>query len=170
MIRKILCLTALLLAAPADGAGPARATRQAACEREGVDADISRTASSRHGEVSLWTAPDGTQWSRMSFNLRGFVTEIDEQNRFAPDGTLASMVVRGKNPQGDAAETYDVEGRHLHLQKPGRSRHRQGRAQPRLCGLRRHIRFLHLPYRRDAEIAEPSASTFFPPAMASSRR
>ena len=45
----------------------------------------------------------------MSYNLRGFVTEIDEQNRFAPDGTLASMVVRGKNPQGDVAETYDVK-------------------------------------------------------------
>jgi imidazolonepropionase-like amidohydrolase len=63
----------------------------------------------RHGQVALWTAPDGTRWSRFSFNLRGFMTEVDEQNRFAPDGTLQSLVVRGHTPGGDAAETYEVK-------------------------------------------------------------
>ncbi|MBV8798428.1 MAG: amidohydrolase family protein [Alphaproteobacteria bacterium] len=63
----------------------------------------------RHGQVSMWTAPDGAHWSRFSFNLRGFVTEMDEQNRFAPDGTLQSLVVRGHTPGGDAAETYEVK-------------------------------------------------------------
>jgi cytosine/adenosine deaminase-related metal-dependent hydrolase len=62
-----------------------------------------------HGTVSLWTTPDGTHWSRFSFNLRGFVSEVDEQNRFAPDGTLASLVIRGKVPEGDAAETYEAK-------------------------------------------------------------
>jgi cytosine/adenosine deaminase-related metal-dependent hydrolase len=41
-------------------------------------------------------------------NLRGFVYEVDEENRFAPDGQLTSMVVRGKVPEGDAAESYAV--------------------------------------------------------------
>ena len=45
----------------------------------------------------------------MDFNLRGFVTEIDEQNRFAADGSLASMIVRGKVPEGDAAESYEAK-------------------------------------------------------------
>jgi cytosine/adenosine deaminase-related metal-dependent hydrolase len=63
-----------------------------------------------HGKVSLWTAADGTHWSRMSFNLRGFITEVDEQNRFASDGTLQSLVVRGSTPGGDAAESYAVAG------------------------------------------------------------
>src|SRR3954454_11721897 len=62
-----------------------------------------------HGTVSLWTTPDGTHWSRFSFNLRGFVSEVDEQNRFAPDGTLQSMIIRGHTPGGDAAETYEVK-------------------------------------------------------------
>ncbi len=52
---------------------------------------------------------DGTHWSRTSLNLHGYVFETDEQNRFAPDGTLASLVVRGSTPLGDAAETYSVK-------------------------------------------------------------
>src|SRR6185437_4750845 len=63
----------------------------------------------RHGQVSMWTSADGTHWSRFSMNLRGFVFEVDEQNRFAPDGQLTSMIVRGKVPEGDAAETYEVK-------------------------------------------------------------
>lgn len=34
---------------------------------------------------------------------------MDEQNRFAPDGSLQSIVIRGHNPQGDVAETYQVK-------------------------------------------------------------
>lgn len=40
----------------------------------------------RYGQVSLWTDASGTHWSRLSLNLRGFISEVDEQNRFAPDG------------------------------------------------------------------------------------
>ncbi len=63
----------------------------------------------RHGQVSLWTDANGTHWSRFSLNLRGFVTDIDEQNRFAPDGSLQSMIIRGSTPGGDAAERYEVK-------------------------------------------------------------
>jgi cytosine/adenosine deaminase-related metal-dependent hydrolase len=61
-----------------------------------------------HGHISLWTDKTGAHWSRMSMNLRGFKTEIDEQNRFAPDGELQSLVVRGFSPSGDSGETYQV--------------------------------------------------------------
>lgn len=67
----------------------------------------------RHGKVSLWMDANGTHWSRFSLNLRGFVIEIDEQNRFAADGTLQSLIVRGQTPSGDAAETYEAnDGRY----------------------------------------------------------
>ena len=62
----------------------------------------------KHGQVSVWTAADGTHWSRFSLNMRGFTTDIDEQNRFAPDGTLQSLIVRGTSSSGDQAETYTV--------------------------------------------------------------
>jgi cytosine/adenosine deaminase-related metal-dependent hydrolase len=61
-----------------------------------------------HGRMSVWTDQSGTHWSRFSMNLRGFKTEIDEQNRFAPDGELQSLVVRGFTPSGDAGETYQT--------------------------------------------------------------
>jgi Amidohydrolase family len=62
-----------------------------------------------HGQIALWTDAQGTHWSRQSLNLRGIVTEIDEQNRYAPDGSVISFVIRGSVPEGDAAETYDVK-------------------------------------------------------------
>jgi cytosine/adenosine deaminase-related metal-dependent hydrolase len=70
---------------------------------------ITDPSGTRHGQVSLWTDGSGTHWSRFSLNLRGFVSEIDEQNRFAADGTLESMIVRGSTPSGDAAETYTAK-------------------------------------------------------------
>ncbi len=69
----------------------------------------SSEGAARHGQVSVWTAADGTHWSRFSMNLRGFIYEVEEQNRFTPDGQLTSMTVRGKVPEGDAAETYEVK-------------------------------------------------------------
>jgi cytosine/adenosine deaminase-related metal-dependent hydrolase len=63
----------------------------------------------RHGQVSMWTDASGTHWSRFSMNLRGFVSEVDEQNHFAPDGSLDSLIVRGFTPSGDAAESYTVK-------------------------------------------------------------
>jgi len=108
MTRKILLLLAALFAAPSFAQ-----TSVDQLAKPPADAKIWTITSSggaaRHGQVSLWTAPDGTHWSRMDFNLRGFITEIDEQNRFAADGSLAGMVVRGKVPEGDAAETYEAK-------------------------------------------------------------
>lgn len=72
----------------------------------------------RHGQVSMWTAADGTHWSRYSMNLRGFIYEVDEQNRFAPDGQLDEMTVRGKVPEGDAAESYEVKDGVYSFQSP----------------------------------------------------
>ncbi len=111
MIRRSLFLIAALFAAApalADGVPPEQLAKPPADAK--VWTLTSSNGVSRHGQTSLWTDKDGTHWSRFSFNLRGFVTEMDEQNRFAKDGSLQSpdrFIVRGHNPQGDVAETYE---------------------------------------------------------------
>lgn len=62
----------------------------------------------RHGTSQRWVTPDGVHWSRESILLRGFVTEIDQQQTFAADGSLQNLVVRGVTPSGDAGETFSV--------------------------------------------------------------
>lgn len=109
MIRAFLFACAAMVATEACAAGvPADQLA-----KPPADARVWTTTSGhgtvRHGQVSLWTTPDGAHWSRQSFNLRGFTTEIDEENRFAPDGTLQSLVVRGASNSGDSAETYAVK-------------------------------------------------------------
>jgi cytosine/adenosine deaminase-related metal-dependent hydrolase len=107
VLRKILALIAMLVAVPA-----LAQTSVDQLAKPPADAkvwSITDPGGTRHGQVSLWTDGSGTHWSRFSLNLRGFVSEIDEQNRFAPDGTLESMIVRGSTPSGDAAETYTVK-------------------------------------------------------------
>ncbi len=108
MIRNIAFACAVLFASQAMAETPADQLAKPPADAK-VWTMTSSGGVSRHGQISVWTAADGTHWSRFSFNLRGFVSETDEQNRFAPDGTLSSMVIRGKTPQGDAAETYAVK-------------------------------------------------------------
>ncbi len=108
MIRKLALACAVLFASGAMAETPVDQLAKPPADAK-VWTLTSSNGTSRHGQVSVWTAADGTHWSRFSFNLRGFVSETDEQNRFAPDGTLSSMVIRGKTPQGDAAETYTVK-------------------------------------------------------------
>ena len=117
MKRHLLALAACsLLAIPAFAdtlAAPVPGTPTDQLAKPPADAKVwditSSNGAAHHGTVSTWTTPDGTQWSRFSFNLRGFVSETEEQNRFAPDGSLQSLVIRGHVPEGDAAESYDVK-------------------------------------------------------------
>ncbi|HYE28233.1 MAG TPA: amidohydrolase family protein [Allosphingosinicella sp.] len=64
----------------------------------------------KHGDASLWTAPDGTRMGRASLVLRGQVWEVDEASRYGPDGMLAHYELRGTSPQGDVGETFKVAG------------------------------------------------------------
>jgi imidazolonepropionase-like amidohydrolase len=72
----------------------------------------------RHGTSQRWTTPDGVRWSRESMLLRGFVTELDQQQRFAADGTLQSLTVRGVTPSGDAGESFSLENGRFQYQSP----------------------------------------------------
>jgi hypothetical protein len=64
----------------------------------------------KHGETSMWTAPDGTRMGRSSLVLRGQVWEVDEASRYGPDKMLSRYTLRGVSPQGDVGETFSVEG------------------------------------------------------------
>ncbi|MFT3727378.1 MAG: amidohydrolase family protein [Terricaulis sp.] len=72
----------------------------------------------QHGTSKRWVAADGTHWSRESILLRGFVTEIDQQQKFAADGTLQSLVIRGVTPNGDAAEMFSAANGQYSYQSP----------------------------------------------------
>lgn len=72
----------------------------------------------RHGTSQRWTTPDGVHWSRESILLRGFVTEIDQQQRFDTGGALQSLIVRGVTPSGDAGETFSVANGQYTYQSP----------------------------------------------------
>src|SRR5579863_2595528 len=99
MIRKMLVLAVALAATPAFAQ-----TTVDQLAKPPADAKIWTISSSggaaQHGQVAMWTDANGTHWSRFSMNLRGFVSEVDEQNHFAADGSLDSMVVRGFTPYG----------------------------------------------------------------------
>jgi len=63
----------------------------------------------KHGDQWRWRLPDGRIAYRWSQELRGWITEMDQVNTLAPDGTIQALEVRGVTLSGDAAETYRVE-------------------------------------------------------------
>jgi hypothetical protein len=63
----------------------------------------------KHGDIWSWTLPNGHRSYRMSMNLRGWITEEDEQVTFGPDGRAIAIAVRGYNDSGDATENFIVD-------------------------------------------------------------
>ena len=63
-----------------------------------------------HGRAARWQDADGSTWYRESMNLRGQVFEQDVRVTNAPSGLPLSIVVRGFTPNGNAAESFSVEG------------------------------------------------------------
>jgi imidazolonepropionase-like amidohydrolase len=71
-----------------------------------------------NGHSYMWTAPDGTRMSRESILLRGQTWEIDQEVKLGPDRMPSLWVVRGFTPNGDAAETFRIEGHHASWKSP----------------------------------------------------
>jgi imidazolonepropionase-like amidohydrolase len=112
MLRRFLALAAVLAAPPVFAAAAVEPVPADQLARPPADArvwSITDPGGTRHGQVCLWATPDGTRWSRMDFNMRGFVSAIDQQMRVSPGGGIESLIVRGFTPEGNAAETYKVE-------------------------------------------------------------
>ena len=68
------------------------------------------STSGTNGKAFLWTAEDGSRMSRDSILLRGQVWELDQRVVLGSDGMPAALAVRGFTPEGDAAETFRVNG------------------------------------------------------------
>ena len=69
-----------------------------------------QSTAGKHGDSWIWTTADGTRKGRESMNLRGQIFEMDSSGKDGTDGMAANVVIRGVTPQGDAAETFDIQG------------------------------------------------------------
>jgi len=117
-MRLILIAALLASAAPAATQAheaPAPTTQSAPVPKEALltpPADaihyVVVSESGKHGDQWQWQLPDGRTAYRWSQELRGWITEMDQVTAFAPNGAIASTIVRGITPSGDAAEEYRV--------------------------------------------------------------
>lgn len=79
----------------------------------------------RHGESWMWRDADGALRGRESLGLRGQVFETDARGVLGPDGMVQALEIRGVTPQGDAAESFLIEGGEARWKSPvdeGRAR------------------------------------------------
>ncbi|MBU6371499.1 MAG: amidohydrolase family protein [Alphaproteobacteria bacterium] len=72
----------------------------------------------RHGESWIWRDADGALRGRESMNLRGQVFETDARAVQDANGMLRTLDVRGVTPQGDAAETFALDGAQARWKSP----------------------------------------------------
>jgi imidazolonepropionase-like amidohydrolase len=100
---------AMLAQVPAD---------QLAKPPEGAVAFTILSTSGVNGHSYMWTTADGTRMSRESILLRGMVTEIDQEVKFGADHMPSLWIVRGVSPNGDAGETFRIEGHHASWKSP----------------------------------------------------
>ena len=107
-MKRLIALLALAAMAALPSARAQTPTANLAQPPAGAESWVIRSSAGPHGHSWRWTTPDGAHWSRESILLRGFVTEIDEQQRFGSDGSLQAMTIRGVTPNGDAGETFSV--------------------------------------------------------------
>jgi hypothetical protein len=115
-----MLIAALLAAAAApvsvlahDEQAPPAATRPVPKEQllqPPADADhyVVVSEAGKHGDQWRWRLPDGRTAYRWSQELRGWITEMDQVDTFAADGSVQAMEVRGITLSGDAAETFRV--------------------------------------------------------------
>jgi imidazolonepropionase-like amidohydrolase len=76
------------------------------------------SSAGKHGDSTRWFTADGQEMGRESMVLRGQVFETDSVAKFGADGMLSSVAVRGFTPNGDAAETFTIEGGKAHWKSP----------------------------------------------------
>lgn len=60
----------------------------------------------RHGQESVWTDAQGRRWARLTYELRGFATDVEQMIVLDSAGRPTELVIRGTTPQGDATETF----------------------------------------------------------------
>ena len=64
----------------------------------------------KHGDNWSWRLPDGRVAYRMSLNLRGWITEVDEMVTLGADRRPTVLVIRGYTDDGEATEDFSIDG------------------------------------------------------------
>ncbi len=64
----------------------------------------------KHGDMWRWHLPDRKLAYRYSQSLRGWITETDQVDQLGTSGLPVNVEVRGITPNGDAAETFTIDG------------------------------------------------------------
>ena len=118
-MRSILAAALLLSAAPAalhaHDTAPAEASTGPVAKEDLLTPPedavhyVVVSEAGQHGDQWRWTLPDGRTAYRWSQELRGWITEMDQVNAYAADGSLHDMTIRGVTMTGDAAETFHVK-------------------------------------------------------------
>lgn len=115
-------LSALPLASHAGNAEPSRAGEGPSVRLADAPA-VSETwtifgPEARFGRSRRWIAPDGTRWSRDSFEERGYRLELDQQLRFTREGELGELVIRGFSSSGDKSEAFSARDGNYTFRSP----------------------------------------------------
>ena len=108
MRRSMFAAVLLAAAAPMAMAAPATKDQLMTAPAGARHFTISSTAG-KHGDVWSWTLPDKRVAYRMSLNLRGWITEVDQISTIGADGRPSAIAIRGFTDQGDATETFSVD-------------------------------------------------------------
>jgi hypothetical protein len=80
----------------------------------GAETYVIISQAGQHGTTAAWKLPNGTLAYRFSMNLRGQIFEQDETLHAGPNGQPDRIVVRGIDPGGDIAETFEVKDGKAH--------------------------------------------------------
>jgi imidazolonepropionase-like amidohydrolase len=115
LIAALLAATAPIAVHAHETPAPAAASKPVPKEellKPPADADhyVVVSEAGKHGDQWRWKLPDGRIAYRWSQELRGWITEMDQVDTLAPDGSIQALTVRGVTMTGDAAEEYRVEG------------------------------------------------------------
>lgn len=107
---RLILLAALLAAAPVAAVAAPTPKEQLLTPPAGARHFTISSSAGKHGDNWSWTLPDGRIAYRMSLNLRGWITEVDEVATLGPDRRPTAIAVRGFTDQGDATEAFSVDG------------------------------------------------------------
>ena len=71
---------------------------------------VIQSTGGKHGDSWSWVGADGTRMARESLDVRGQIWEEDFSGTPGADGLPVAMTIRGVAPEGDAAESFSIEG------------------------------------------------------------
>ncbi|MDO7842030.1 amidohydrolase family protein [Sphingomonas immobilis] len=113
-VRRISLVVAAALAGVSSAAVAQTPTSQLLVPPADAETFLIISQAGQHGTTAAWKLPDGTLAYRFSMNLRGQIFEQDETLHIGPNGQPDRVVVRGIDPGGDIAETFDIKDGKAH--------------------------------------------------------